>query len=470
MSGEGLGREVVAGLLVYGGLTVFAAFQLLLWFGVRERQALHLAAAAIFIALSNALSSGLAEVALPAALVPWQAELAAAMPLLALGALVSLGRGYFGSALQGTASARAMKATVIAALIGAATAPVWGAKAQAPWIVSAIGVAAFVVFATASVRIEFGIRRPPRHVRLITLAFLALVVGLALRLHRVGHLATWPEIALQLGTLAALLVLGYAVASRGQLARRERKLTELRNYIGQVMAADVAKRAERDIRLTTTRRVQELSGYALAGDSALGLEDRMHALTARNEVLEREVRLRREAESRMRAMAYQDPLTHLPNRAMLGDRFAVVTAQARRHGHRVAVLMLDLDYFKSVNDRLGHETGDRFLTHAAKLILHSVRESDTVARYGGDEFVLLLGELHHYSEAGMVAQKVVTRLGEPVTIGEHELRLGGSIGLAIWPDDGGDLAKLLRCADQALYAAKAGGRGTYRYYGEMGAD
>jgi diguanylate cyclase (GGDEF)-like protein len=98
-----------------------------------------------------------------------------------------------------------------------------------------------------------------------------------------------------------------------------------------------------------------------------------------------------------------------------------------------------------------------------------VRESDTVARYGGDEFVLLLGELHHYSEAGMVAQKVVARLGEPATIGEHVLRLGGSIGVAIWPEDGGDLAKLLRCADQALYAAKAGGRGTYRYFGEMGA-
>jgi diguanylate cyclase (GGDEF)-like protein len=460
---------VVAGLLVYGGLTVFAAFQLLLWFGVRERQALHLAAAAIFIALSNALSSGLAEVALPAGLVPWRAELAAAMPLLALGALVSLGRSYFGGAVQGPVNARAMKATVIAALIGAATVPVWGAKAQAPWVVSAIGFAAFVVFTTGFVRIELGIRRPPRHARLIALALLVLVAGLALRLQRVGEPAAWPDVAIQLGTLAALLVLGYAAASRGQLARRERKLSELRNYIGQVMAADVAKRAERDVRLTMTRRVQELSGYALAGDGALGLEDRMDALTARNEVLEREVRLRRDAEGRMRAMAYQDPLTRLPNRAMLGDRFAVVTAQARRHGHRVAVLMLDLDYFKGVNDRLGHEIGDQFLTHAARLILHSVRESDTVARYGGDEFVLLLGELHHYSEAGMVAQKVVARLGEPATIGEHVLRLGGSIGVAIWPEDGGDLAKLLRCADQALYAAKAGGRGTYRYFGEMGA-
>jgi diguanylate cyclase (GGDEF)-like protein len=468
VNGIGPGREVVAGLLVYGGLTAFAAYQLLLWFGVRERPALHLAAAAIFIALSHALSSGLAEFALPARLEPWHAELAAAMPLLALGALMSLGRGYLGRAAQGTGIEHAMKAIVVATLIGAATAPAWGAAELVVWVISAIGIAALVVVAVAAVQIERGILRRPRHARLIALALVALAAGLALRPHHLVRTGMWLEFTLQLGMLAALLALGYAVASRGQLARRERRMAELRNYIGELMAADAAKRAERDIRLTMTRRVEELAGFALAGEGALGLEDRVHALTARNEVLEREVRLRREAEGRIRAMAYQDPLTRLPNRALLGDRFAVVTAQARRHGQKVAVLMLDLDYFKAVNDSLGHEVGDRFLTHAAESIMHSVRESDTVARYGGDEFVLVLGDLHHFSEAGMVAQKIVKRLGEPVTIDEHVLRLGGSIGLAIWPDDGDKLAALLRCADQALYAAKAGGRGTYRYYSEMG--
>jgi diguanylate cyclase (GGDEF)-like protein len=466
--GGGIERELVGGLLVYGGLTAFAAYQLLLWFGVRERNALHLAAAAIFIALSHALSGDLADVALPAGLAPWRAELAAAMPLLALGALVSLGRGFFGSTLEDARFRRALKATVVAALIGAATAPVWGGIAQAAWIVSALCIAAAVAIASAAVRIVRGIRRPPRQLWLITSALLVLDIGLALRLHTVAASGRWPEYALQFGTLAALFALGYAVASRGQLARRERKMADLRHYIGQVMAADAARRADRDIRLTMTRRMQELSGFALATEGAPGLEDQVHTLAARNEILEREVRLRREAESRFRAMAYQDPLTRLPNRALLGDRFAVATAQARRHGQRVAVLMLDLDYFKSVNDSLGHEVGDRLLTHAAGLIVHSVRESDTVARYGGDEFVLLLGELHHFSEAGMVAQKIVRRLGEPVDLDGRALRLGGSIGLGIWPDDGSDLAALLRCADQALYAAKAGGRGTYRYFSEMG--
>ena len=466
MVGGGIGRELVAGLLVYGGLTAFAAYQLLLWFGARERQALHLAAATLFIAISHALSSELAEVALPGGLAPWHAELAAAMPLLATGALVSLGRAYLGGAIDDARIKRVLRATVIAQLIGAATAPAWGGLALAPWIVSTLCAAAFVVIGLTAVYIERGIRRRPRQAWLITLALLALLVCLALRPHFSGE--GGPDLVLELSTLAALLALGFAVASRGQVARRERRMAELRNYIGEIMANDTARRAERDIRLTMSRRVQELAGFAFAGDGTPDLENRVHALAARNELLEREVRLRREAEGRIRAMAYQDPLTHLPNRALLGDRFAVATAQARRHGQKVAVLMLDLDYFKSVNDRLGHEAGDRLLTHAAELILHSVRESDTVARYGGDEFVLLLGELHHFSEAGMVAQKIVKRLGEPVTLDEHVLRLGGSIGLSIWPDDGDELPALLRCADQALYAAKAEGRGTYRYFREMG--
>jgi diguanylate cyclase (GGDEF)-like protein len=467
VNSHGLGSGAIAGLLVYGGLTVFAAYQLLLWFGARERQALHLAAAAIFIALAHVVSGELAETVLPAGLFHWRAALAAALPLLALGALVSLGRGYLGGAIDDARIRRGLKAAVVATLIGAATTPVWSTAPQAPWIVSALCIAAFAAIAVAHLSIELGIRRRPRQARLITMALLVIVTALAIRPHQFESAGSGAEYALQLGTLVALLALGYAVASRGQLARRERKMAELRSYIGQVMAADAARRAERDIRLTMTRRVQELSGYALAADG-VHLEDQVNALAARNEVLEREVQLRREAETRMRAMAYQDPLTRLPNRAMLGDRFAVATAQAKRHGQKVAVLMLDLDYFKSVNDSFGHEVGDRLLTHAAELIQHSVRESDTVARYGGDEFVLLLGELHHFSEAGMVAQKIVKRLSEPVALDARALRLGGSIGLAIWPGDGGDLAALVRCADQALYAAKAGGRGTYRYFSEMG--
>jgi diguanylate cyclase (GGDEF)-like protein len=464
---HGLGSEAIGGLLVYGGLTVFATYQLLLWFGVRERQALHLAAAAIFIALSHALSGDLAGVALPGGLGAWRPQLAMAMPLLALGALVSLARGYLGGAAQTGSVTRAMRATTIAALVAAATAPLWGARDAAPWLVSAVALAAFVVIAAAGVYIERGIRKRPRHSRLVALALLTLAAALAVRPHGFGLGGGRPEAALQLVSLAALLVLGYAVASRGQLARRERKMADLRHYIGQVMAADVAERAARDVQLAMARRVQDLAGFALAGNGPPALEGRVNELAARNELLEREVRLRREAESRIRAMAYQDPLTRLPNRGLLGDRFAVAIAQARRHGQKVAVLMLDLDNFKTVNDRLGHEVGDRLLTHAAALVTASVRESDTVARYGGDEFVLLLGELHHFSEAGMVAQKVVRRLAEPISLDGHELHLGGSIGMSIWPDDAGDLASLLRCADQALYAAKAEGRGTYRYFSEM---
>jgi diguanylate cyclase (GGDEF)-like protein len=171
----------------------------------------------------------------------------------------------------------------------------------------------------------------------------------------------------------------------------------------------------------------------------------------------------------MRTMAYQDPLTGLPNRALLPDRLAVTAAQARRHGHQLAVMMLDLDNFKRVNDTLVHEAGDRLLAHAAELIRHSVRESDTVARLGGDEFVLHLGELHHFSEAGMVAQKLVARLGAQIAqivMDEHIIEPGASIGISMWPEHGTELPELLRRANQALYQAKARGKGTYRYFGE----
>jgi hypothetical protein len=135
---HGLGREAIGGLHVYGGLTVFAAYQLLLWFGVRERQALHLAAAAIFIALTHALSGDLAGVALPGGLGAWRAQLFAAMPLLALGALVSLARGDLGGVARSGRITRALRATTLAALVGAATAPLWRAREAAPWLVSAI--------------------------------------------------------------------------------------------------------------------------------------------------------------------------------------------------------------------------------------------------------------------------------------------------------------------------------------------
>lgn len=479
MNGQGIGTGLTVGLLVYGGLTAFAVYQLLLWFGARERRSLHLAAAALFIALAHALSGELAAIALPPRLDSWRAELAVAMPLLAVGALMSFGRAHLDIVRVESDLSGAMHVAVLAALGAAATAPAWGGLRVAPWFASVIAAAGLGVLAVLAGRLLRSIYRPPRYSWLMIAALTGLLLGLAVRPHRAWPADAWLEHALELGTVACLLALGYAVAARARLGRRAGREADLRAYVEEAFAADTAERAERDVRLAFSRRIEELAQLATAIPSAQGegvidpnwdrevlFDEQLQKLTARNAVLEREVRVRRDAAQRMRTMAYQDPLTGLPNRALLADRFAVTAAQARRHGQQLAVMMLDLDDFKRVNDTLGHEAGDRLLAHAAEMIRHTVRESDTVARLGGDEFVLLLGELHHSSEAGMVAQKLVARLGAQLVMDEHIIEPGASIGISMWPDHGTELAELLRRADQALYAAKARGKGTYRYFGE----
>jgi len=479
VNGQGIATGLTVGLLVYGGLTAFAASQLLFWFGERERRSLHLAAAALFVALAHALSGELAALALPSRLRPWQAELAVALPLLAAAALVSFARVHLAIAHIESDLSGAMHGVVVVALAAAATAPAWGGAAAAPWLASAIAAAALGLLSVMAVRLRRSIYRAPRYWWPMLAALIGLLAALAARPHRVWSADARLEYALELGTVALLLALGYAVAARARLERRAGRDEALRSYIGEALAADTAARAEQDAQVALARRVEELARLAVAGAGAQGAgaidphwdreflsAERLRELAARNALLEREVRVRRDAEGRMRAMAYQDALTGLPNRALLADRFAVTAAQARRHGHMLAVLMLDLDDFKGVNDTLGHEAGDRLLAHAAEVVRHGVRESDTVARFGGDEFVVLLGELHHFSEAGMVAQKLVTRLGEPVTLAGQAVVPGASVGIGMWPEHGTELGELLRRADQALYAAKASGKRTYRYYGE----
>lgn len=479
MNGQEIGTGPTFGLLVYGGLTAFAAYQLLFWFGARERRSLHLAAAALFIALAHALSGELAALALPQRLQPWRAELAVAMPLLAVGALMSFARVHLALAHVESDLVGAMRWVVLAALAAAATAPAWGGTAAAPWLASAIAATALGILSVLAVRLRRSIYRAPRYTWPMIVGLCGLVAALAARPHRAWPAQDGLEYALELATVALLFALGYALAARARLERRAGRQAALRTYIGEAFAADTAARAEQDVRVAVARRVEELARLAVAGVDAAGVaavdphwdrelvyEERLRQLAARNAVLEREVRVRRDAAGRMRAMAYQDPLTGLPNRALLADRFAVTAAQARRHGHLVAVLMLDLDDFKRVNDTLGHAAGDRMLAHAADAIRHCVRESDTVARLGGDEFVLVLGELHHASEAGVVAQKLVARLCAPATIDGHVVEPGASVGISIWPEHGAELGALLRGADQALYKAKASGKRTYRYCGE----
>lgn len=164
-----------------------------------------------------------------------------------------------------------------------------------------------------------------------------------------------------------------------------------------------------------------------------------------------------------------DALTQLPNRALLVDRFGTAVAGARRHGTRLALLFVDLDNFKQINDLLGHPVGDQVLRLVAERLTSSIREGDTVCRYGGDEFLILLTELDQPSDAVPSADKILAALGAPSLVGDQALRLTASIGISLYPDDGEDIGTLIRKADAAMYQAKRHGPGAFAFHGQLSA-
>ncbi|MBL8481381.1 MAG: EAL domain-containing protein, partial [Rhodocyclaceae bacterium] len=173
---------------------------------------------------------------------------------------------------------------------------------------------------------------------------------------------------------------------------------------------------------------------------------------------------RKLTEARVQFLAHHDALTGLPNRVLLMDRLNHAIAAARRHGGCIAVIFLDLDRFKNVNDTLGHLAGDQMLREVASRLQGCLREDDTVARQGGDEFIVLLENLQDVAEADRVAQKLISIFVTPFPIGDQELYLGTSMGISLYPHDGHDAETLLRHADTAMYHAKDSGRNDFRFY------
>jgi len=176
----------------------------------------------------------------------------------------------------------------------------------------------------------------------------------------------------------------------------------------------------------------------------------------------RDIGERRRAEQRMRHMAQHDPLTGLPNRALFSDRLHLALAAARRDRMPLALMFVDLDHFKPVNDRHGHAVGDALLRQVALRMQQAVRASDTVARIGGDEFVVLLRSVDTAAHALAVARKLGQALARPVDVGDQALQVSASIGVALCPDHGDDELALSRAADLAMYAAKQAGRNQVR--------
>jgi len=174
----------------------------------------------------------------------------------------------------------------------------------------------------------------------------------------------------------------------------------------------------------------------------------------------RDVTERKRQQELIEALAFRDHLTGLPNRASFIDRLELELAHARRRGTNLALLFLDLDRFKDVNDTLGHAAGDALLVAVGQRLREVVRAADTVARLGGDEFTIVLPDVGHEEDAQRVAEKVDRHLSRPYEIEGHQVVCGPSIGIALFPRDAGDLDGLLRLADGDMYRAKHRGRGT----------
>jgi diguanylate cyclase (GGDEF)-like protein/PAS domain S-box-containing protein len=173
---------------------------------------------------------------------------------------------------------------------------------------------------------------------------------------------------------------------------------------------------------------------------------------------------RKVAEQQIEYQAYHDALTGLPNRMLFQDRLTIALAHANRTGQPLAVMFLDLDHFKFVNDTLGHTVGDLLLQGVAERLTQALREEDTVARLGGDEFTLLLSHLASHEDAGRIAQKLLETIALPFTLENHDLYVTTSIGIAMHPEDGDDAETLLKNADSAMYRAKELGRNNYQLY------
>jgi diguanylate cyclase len=182
--------------------------------------------------------------------------------------------------------------------------------------------------------------------------------------------------------------------------------------------------------------------------------DQLRLLVERNLQVTQDLTLLIERESRDRYLAYHDDLTKLPNRRLLRDRLKQALAQAQRHKKCVGVLLLDLDGFKDVNDRLGHLAGDQLLQQVAKRLTDCVRVGDTVCRYGGDEFVIMLPDLDDDFAAWAVTDKIHAALDETYFLSEKSIDATASIGLAIYPNDGKNYNALIKYADNAMYAVK----------------
>lgn len=220
-----------------------------------------------------------------------------------------------------------------------------------------------------------------------------------------------------------------------------------------------SRRANRHFEVTAFPIDPETWPQAGADNQGNGREARYYGTA-------RDVTERKEAEAFINFQAYHDLLTRLPNRALFKDRLELAITHAQRGDQKLAVMFLDLDRFKVINDTLGHAMGDRLLQAVTHRLERCLRKGDTLSRFGGDEFTLLLPSIHSHEDARLIAKKLIKALRSPFQLGEHEVFVGVSIGISIFPEAGKSMDHLIQNADIAMYHVKARGKDGYRFYSE----
>ncbi|MGV8990233.1 MAG: putative bifunctional diguanylate cyclase/phosphodiesterase [Thiobacillus sp.] len=261
---------------------------------------------------------------------------------------------------------------------------------------------------------------------------------------------------------AAILRREKSAAAREDAADLREDAVHLREGAAQVREGEAQEREEaatsreREIRAAEAQAISEEHIFKLQQANA-------HLVTASIEahMLTEQVQT---AKDNLEHLVHYDTLTDLPNRTLLLDRLGQAIELARRQGRQLAVMFMDLDQFKHINDSLGHAVGDQLLQSVAQRLVGCVRHSDTISRQGGDEFVVLLPYIEHAEDAALSAQKLLAALELPHCVDENTIHIGASIGISIYPDDGQDLETLLKCADSAMYHAKANGRNNYKFF------
>ena len=246
-------------------------------------------------------------------------------------------------------------------------------------------------------------------------------------------------------TLAARLLNKRFLQNASLIIENEILIEKLREEITQKeLAQEKIADNQRALEETVERRTKELADI--------------------NEVLVDEINERHRIENNLKHMAHHDALTNLPNRLLLDARLNHAIDRAKRENLQVAVMFIDLDHFKTVNDSLGHDVGDKLLISVSNRLTNCVREDDTVARLGGDEFIIIIEQVHDIGNLDLLLKKIMNVTSETISIDEHEISISASIGISIYPDDGNNTEQLMRNADSAMYHVKDNGRHKYHFY------